>query len=234
MYADKLYGLTDEALLNHYHQTRNLNAFKLLYKRHNNQLFRYCIQISQARGCQLLEDLWREILEAPPKLSGRRLNNWFYIQINRRLQCGEFSGDRDYKQGKKIDAELKQQIQTALKDTVFNAVQKLPRPHRNIFLLHRECRLSLATIADIERLSLKECRDLLHSAFELIETTLHGSPHKPWKTELAENLDCAAKLPVEDTDIGIWERIKEKVRVWSAPPVAGREDHPVGGTEKIA
>lgn len=234
MYADKLYSLCDEALLEYYYQTRNYKAFQLLYQRYKNPLFRYCIQISQARGCQLLEDLWNEILETPPKLAGRRLSNWFYIQINRRVRNGNLDTPVVTDGDEGAASHEREKIQQTLQHPLLNAVQQLPRQERNILLLHRECELSLATVADIERLSLQRCREKLHSALQALEITLHGSAHKPWKIAVQEESTPVPQPQLESARIGIWQRITEKVQGWLASSRAGRRHHSASGVEKIA
>lgn len=166
--------LSDEALLKHYRETRKPAVFHLLYARHKDALYRYCVQLAPASTEQLLGDLWQDILERPPQLDRQLLRNWLFIQVNILLSkqanrsCEAQTYNRNH-QG-----------------TVLSTIQKLPAKQRNVLLLYVECRLSLATIADIERISLKTCRELYHSAREAVETQIYGTHRKPWQVQTIE------------------------------------------------
>lgn len=180
MFADKLCTLSDEALLTHYYRTREFKAFRLIYQRHKDCLFRYCVQMSSRHYSGILESLWESLLEQPPKLGGRLLRSWLFIQANRMMQRGDFkSSDGSCPPGAENDG-LFGGASTSSADKLLQAVQQLPRQERNVFLLHTECRLSLATVADIERLPLKECTAIFHRARSNLEIGVNGRPQRAW------------------------------------------------------
>ncbi|WP_444921477.1 RNA polymerase sigma factor [Microbulbifer sp. CnH-101-G] len=160
---------SDEKLLDHYRETRRLAAFEPLYNRHKDALYRYCIQMAPNSTTQLLQALWQSILENPPQLHGRLFKNWLFIQINKSLQKQTVSSP----QPQILEGENK----------VIAAIQKLPKLQRNVLLLHMECKLSLAAVADIERISLKKCREYYQLARQQIETLIYGSQAQPWQVE---------------------------------------------------
>jgi len=166
--------LSDEALLDHYKETRKTAVFQQLYTRHKDALYRYSMQMAPTSSAQLLQKLWQKVLENPPQLHGRLFRNWLFIQINKALREHSARGENAQSQ-----ANSKQ-------SAVLNAIQKLPSLQRNILLLHMECKLSLATVADIEQLSLKKCREYYHLAREQIEALIYGSHPKPWQVEAIE------------------------------------------------
>jgi DNA-directed RNA polymerase specialized sigma24 family protein len=171
VFWNHLHQLSDEALLDYYHSTRNIRVFRLLYARHKDKLYRYCSQMNLAAAGSVLEELWKSILERPPQLCGRLLRSWLFIQVNK-LLCNATEQNPD------TPAE------TSVPDSkLLAALQKLPRIERNILLLHTECRLPLTTIADIERISLKKCREHYHNGGERLETLLNGSRRQPWRTK---------------------------------------------------
>ena len=163
--------LDDEALLDYYHATRNVRAFRLLYARHKDSLYRYCTQMNFAGAGTLLEELWRTLLERPPQLCGRLLRSWLFIKLNKLLRnyAGHDPGET--------------QPPPAPESKLLVAIQQLPRVERNILLLHIECRLPLATIADIEKMSLKTCKAHYERGKERLEEILHGPERQPWRIE---------------------------------------------------
>lgn len=171
MFRNHFQLLNDEALLDYYHSTRNIHAFRLLYSRHKDCLYRYCAQVNLFAAGSVLEELWKNILERPPQLCGRLLRSWLFIHVNK-LLCN-FTGEE---QDTPADGTIPD-------SKLLSALQELPRIERNILLLHTECRLPLATIADIEGISLKKCRENYHSGRARLESLLYGSQRQPWRTK---------------------------------------------------
>lgn len=163
--------LDDEALLEYYHSTRNIKAFHLLYTRHKDSLYRYCAQMNFAGTSAILEELWHNLLERPPQLCGRLLRSWLFIHVNKLLR--NYAGQ---------DPDAPQQA-PAPESKLLLGIQNLPRVERNILLLHIECQLPLATVADIEKLSLKACKAHYARSRERLEEILHGPERQPWRIE---------------------------------------------------
>lgn len=173
-------NLSDEALLDYYHSTRNLRAFRLLYSRHKDSLYRYCAQMNFPAAASIVEQLWQSLLERPPELCGRLLRNWLFIRASQLLSM-DTSGNQEDTEPKTLPSA--EQIPAVESNTVLAAMQQLPRIERNILLLHMECRLPLATVADIERISLKKCRALYQQGKEQLREILHGPERQPWQVE---------------------------------------------------
>ncbi|MFV8782067.1 RNA polymerase sigma factor [Microbulbifer sp. SA54] len=196
MFADKLCSLSDEALLTHYHSTREFKAFKLIYQRHKDRLYRYCVQVSRRNCAALLEQLWFNLLEKPPRLGGRLLRNWLYIQANRMLQGGAFAKSStdehlaDSSENTAFEALARGDADRA---ALLQAVQQLPRIQRNIFLLHVECGLSLGLIADIENLTLKACTAYYRQSRDSLETLINGQPRRAWKSQRTRRMELAVE-----------------------------------------
>ncbi|SHG00204.1 DNA-directed RNA polymerase specialized sigma subunit, sigma24 family [Microbulbifer donghaiensis] len=163
--------LDDESLLEYYHATRNPNAFRQLYTRHKDSLYRYCAQMNLACAGAVLEALWNRLLESPPQLHGRRLRSWIFIRANQLLR--QYAGqDPDTPDAAPVSD-----------NKLLAAIQQLPTIERNVLLLHMECGLPLATVADIEKTSLKKCREFYNRGKERLEEILHGPQRQPWRIE---------------------------------------------------
>ncbi|WP_323847271.1 hypothetical protein [Microbulbifer magnicolonia] len=168
--------LSDEALLDFYHATRNINAFRQLYQRHKDVLYRYCSQMNFAGASGVLQALWNNLLEQPPELSGRQLRSWLFIQVNRLLRnCAS------------QDPDAQQQLADP-ENRVLAGIQRLSRIERNILLLYTDCQLPLATVADIEKISLKKCREYYRTGKEKLEEFLYGPQRQPWRIAEVEEV----------------------------------------------
>lgn len=165
--------LSDEALLEYYHSSRNFDAFCLLYERHKDSLYRYCAQMDLSLASVLLEELWKNLLEKPPRLGGRLLKSWLFIHINKLLRVHVQQGVEDQAQRQHFHGGM------------LGHIQQLSRVERNILLLHMECQLPLATVADIERISLKKCRAHYQDGKRKLDEFLHGPARQPWRIEEA-------------------------------------------------
>ncbi|GAA5525637.1 hypothetical protein Maes01_02209 [Microbulbifer aestuariivivens] len=174
--------LSDEALLDHYHSTRNLRAFRQLYQRHKDSLYRYCAQMNFPAAGNIVEQLWRGLLERPPELCGRLLRNWLFIRASQLLtqRHENLQHNPETVRGDTTEAELPP---PGRNDALLAALQQLPRIERNILLLHMECRLPLVTIADIERISLKQCRAYYQQGKDRLRTMVHGPERQPWQVD---------------------------------------------------
>lgn len=171
MFHKDFQHLDDEALLEYYHATRNLEAFRQLYVRYKDCLYRYCTQMNFAGTGAILEELWCDLLERPPELRGRLLRTWLFIRTDRLLR--NYAGS---------DPDTPRETPTP-DNPLLRGLQQLPRIERNILLLHLECQLPLATVADIEKLSLKTCREHFQRGRERLEEILHGPKRQPWRIE---------------------------------------------------
>ncbi|WP_237065936.1 sigma-70 family RNA polymerase sigma factor [Microbulbifer guangxiensis] len=175
-------NLSDEALLDYYHSTRNLRAFRQLYSRHKDSLYRYCAQMHFPSAASVVEQLWDSLLERPPELCGRLLRNWLFIRASQMLGISETATDGEENSAPR-ESTYAEPAAAAESDRLLSAVQKLPRIERNILLLHMECRLPLATVADIERISLSKCRALYQNGKERLREILHGPERQPWQVK---------------------------------------------------
>ncbi len=189
MFAEKLYSLSDEDLLQQYCSTRNPKAFREIYQRYKDPLFRYCAQMNLERCVSLMEEFWLNLLQEPPTLHGQRLKNWLYTRLNKALNSTR-SGQTE--QQSTTGSTLQSTFEAS---DVLSAVQQLPHRQRNIFLLFNECNLSLATIADIERISLATCRQELADGRQSVTFNLHGSSRKPWKSSVTRAREAAEMEP---------------------------------------
>ncbi|WP_231902355.1 RNA polymerase sigma factor [Microbulbifer thermotolerans] len=168
--------LSDESLLDYYHSTRNIKAFRELYARHKDCLYRYCVQMDPAVANEVLEILWNGLLEHPPQLSGRLLRSWLFIQVNKLLRNHACQ-----------NAQAPRRVPPA-QSRALQGIQQLPRIERNILLLHIECALPLATVADIERISLKRCKEHYRRGKEKLEEFLYGPQRQPWRLKAVEGV----------------------------------------------
>ncbi|WGL16548.1 sigma factor-like helix-turn-helix DNA-binding protein [Microbulbifer bruguierae] len=202
MFADKLCSLSDEDLLEQYCSTRNQKAVREIYQRYKDPLFRYCAQTCLRHCVPVMEKLWGMLLDNPPSPRERQLKNWFYIQINKLMQLPQETSSETSSEPHAAEESLREALE---RSDILQAIQQLPRRQRNIFLLVNECGLSLATAADIERITLAQGRQDLAEARNLIAFNLHGSARKPWKSadtlakEAAESAEREVTAPKTET-----------------------------------
>lgn len=232
MFAEKLCILSDEELVSRYCDTRDHRAFQEIYLRYKDELFRYCAQMLPHRCTQLMEAFWSAFLETPPQLQRTRLKNWLYIRLNR-LLCAPVTYPPDT--GNPADTSACAQsdaLHSALIGSdVLRAIQQLPMAQRNIFLLFTECGLSLATVADIERIPLARCRATLEESRNSIEHALFGSTRKPWKSTATLAKEAEARAAEENANN---KAAEEQADGTQTGPHKPRVTLPWGKTPKVA
>lgn len=202
MFADNSCSLSDEDLLVQYHDLRGQKVFREIYRRYKDPLFRYCAQMAPESCVEILETLWSDFLQSPPRLFDRTLKNWLYIQLNKMMQIQAVEeakhtavegGTEDLAKSVSDGA-----LRTAFEESeVLRTIQQLSHRQRNVLLLFSECQLSLATVADIEKITLAQCRQALGEGKQAMDIALHGAPHKPWKSTATLEKEAAAARDAE-------------------------------------
>ena len=232
MFAEKLCILSDEELASRYCDTRDHRVFQEIYLRYKDELFRYCAQMVPHRCTQLMEAFWSAFLDTPPELQRRRLKNWLYIRLNRLLRApGTSTPDADTPGDTSACAQV-DALNSALKcSEILQAIQQLPIAQRNIFLLFTECGLSLATVADIERIPLVRCRAILEQSRNSIERALYGSARKPWKSAVTLAKEAEARAAEENANNKATEELAGRTQVSPRKP---RVALPWGKTPQVA
>jgi RNA polymerase sigma-70 factor (ECF subfamily) len=177
--------LEDSALMLRY-QDGDTGAFEVLYRRHNDSLFRYLLRLSGDR--QIAEDIfqeaWGKIIRSrsnyrpTAKFSTylfRVAHNCFidYIRRNRRHQQ-ETSADPDLCPDPGSAPE--QLVERHLARERLNiAITSLPDDQRDVFLLHEEGGFSIDEIAQVTGVNRETAKSRLRYAVAKLRASMSGA-----------------------------------------------------------
>jgi RNA polymerase sigma-70 factor (ECF subfamily) len=161
----------------------DIAAFEILYKRHNDSLYRYLLRLCMNRDTaeDLYQDVWRKIIDsreryrASAKFSTflyRVAHNCFidHVRRNKRYSSAEMPGaDEQISDTDQPDLAAEKILLRRRLDT---ALRELPDEQRDAFLLHEEAGLGLDAIADITSANRETVKSRLRYANSKLRRTL--------------------------------------------------------------
>lgn len=172
----------DSALMLRY-KDGDVTAFEMLYRRHNDSLYRYLLRLSHNRHTaeDLFQDVWGKIINArhryrpTAKFSTflyRVAHNCFidYVRRNNRHVTGTtVDPDCSPHPGDEPDENAEKSLARERLDA---ALATLPDEQRDAFLLHEEAGLSIDTIAEITGANRETVKSRLRYASKKLKAAL--------------------------------------------------------------
>lgn len=148
---------TDAALMFRY-RDGDVQAFELLYRRHNDGLYRYLLRLSLNRATaeDLYQEVWSRIIKARSNYRPsakfttylyRIAHNCFVDSLRRNKR---YAGDAPFDVTELVDqasAPEDNVERQRLRKRLFEALAELPAEQRDAFLLHEEAGLNVDEIA---------------------------------------------------------------------------------------
>lgn len=172
----------DSALMLRY-KDGDVAAFEILYRRHNDSLYRYLLRLSLNRDTaeDVFQDVWGKIIKARHRYRPtakfttflyRVAHNCFidYVRKNKRHMvvsaidpdCSPDPGDAPDLQAEKTLARQRLDV----------ALGTIPDEQRDAFLLHEEAGLSIATIAEVTGVNRETVKSRLRYATKKLKAAL--------------------------------------------------------------
>ena len=155
---------SDEALMLRY-QAGDAGAFDLLYARHRGGLFRFITRQCRARehAEELFQEVWMNLIQARERyrdeaqfrtylftIAHNKLMDYFRRHGRVELRLYEFDGEEsavDQLATSRVDEPLVRAESQRQGAAILRAIEALPAPQREAFLLHEEGGFSIEEIA---------------------------------------------------------------------------------------
>ena len=179
-------SLEDSALMLRY-RDGDIAAFRILYERHNDSLYRYLLRLCKHRDTaeDLYQDVWSKIIKARQRYRPtakfttflyRVAHNCFIDHIRRnKRHSNEISIDPD--DSASPTAEPEQVAETLFaRERLDRALAELPYEQRNVVLLFLEAGLSLDKIAGITGVNRETAKSRLRYATSKLKAALSQDP----------------------------------------------------------
>lgn len=183
----------DSALMLRY-RDGDVGAFEILYRRHNDSLYRYLLRLSRNRDTaeDIFQEVWSKIIKARERYRPTakfttflyRVAHNCFIDHLRRNQRHDRSVDidPDTQRASNVDPDVeidrglaRQRLESALKD--------LPDEQRDAFLLYEEAHLSLDEIAHVTGVNRETAKSRLRYAVNKLKTAI--------STQIADSLEIS-------------------------------------------
>ena len=179
-------SLEDSALMLRY-RDGDIAAFRILYERHNDSLYRYLLRLCKNRDTaeDLYQEVWSKIIKARQRYRPtakfttflyRVAHNCFIDHIRRnKRHSNEISIDPD--DSASPTAEPEQVAETLFaRERLDRALAELPYEQRNVVLLFLEAGLSLDKIAGITGVNRETAKSRLRYATSKLKAALSQGP----------------------------------------------------------
>jgi RNA polymerase sigma-70 factor (ECF subfamily) len=157
-YARPMDNVPDDSALMLRYRDGDLAAFEVLYRRHNDAVFRYLLRLCQHRASaeDVFQDVWGKIVKArdsyrpTAKFSTflyRVAHNCFIDHIRRNKRHTQTATMEPDSQPDQADLPEVETERSLARRRLEAALQELPEEQRDVFLLSEEAGLSLDQIA---------------------------------------------------------------------------------------
>jgi len=172
----------DSALMLRY-KDGDVAAFELLYRRHNDSLYRYLLRLSLNRDVaeDVFQDAWGKIIKARHRYRPtakftsylyRVAHNCFidYVRKNKRhMVVSAIDPDCSPNPGDEPDLQVEKTLARQRLDV---ALRTIPDEQRDAFLLHEEAGLSIDTIAEVTGVNRETVKSRLRYATKKLKAAL--------------------------------------------------------------
>ena len=185
-YAQSMNHTPDDSALMLRYKDGDTAAFEVLYRRHNDALYRYLLRMCQHRDSaeDIFQDVWGKIIKSRANYRPsakfttfmyRVAHNCFidHIRRNKRhTNQAEFEAERHAD-----DAELPEMAteRSLARERLTVALQQLPDEQRDAFLLHEEAGLGIDDIALVTGSNRETAKSRLRYAVNKLRTAI-GEP----------------------------------------------------------
>ena len=159
-YAQRMTREPEDSALMLRYRDGDVNAFEVLYRRHNDALYRYLLRLSrnEATAEDLFQDVWGKIINARARYRPtakfttflyRVAHNCFIDHVRRnRRHSNTADVDPDSTSGNDDGPDIQTERSLA-RQRLLAALETLPEEQRDAFLLKEEAGLSLDEIAHV-------------------------------------------------------------------------------------
>ena len=172
----------DSALMLRY-KDGDAAAFDVLYRRHNDALYRYLLRLCKHRdnADDIFQEVWGKIIKAADRYRPtakfttylyRVAHNCFidYLRRNKRhTHIGDYDADQQPNPGESPETLTERSL---ARERLQLALQDLPDEQRDVFLLHEEAGLNLDEIAAVTDSNRETTKSRLRYAVKKLRTAI--------------------------------------------------------------
>jgi RNA polymerase sigma-70 factor (ECF subfamily) len=172
-------AVADEALMLRYGGGDN-DAFEILYRRHRAGLHRFVRRLVGASADEVFQEVWLAVIKARKRYRpDARFVTWLYTiahhrAVDRLRRNGQWPDEALDDEADEAPGPFEAAFGGELADALQAAVQALPAPQREAFLLQAEAGLSLEEIAAASAVSRETVKSRLRYATKRLRAALES------------------------------------------------------------
>jgi RNA polymerase sigma-70 factor, ECF subfamily len=182
-YAPAMHAATEDSALMLRYKDGDVSAFEVLYRRHNDALYRYLLRLSQQQQTaeDLYQEVWSRIIRSKHRYRATAKFSTFLYRVAHNCFIDHLRRNKRHSHESAIDPEV--MPDTADQPEVLaeksmarlrleRALQILPDEQRDVFLLHEEAGLNLDTIAHVTGVSRETAKSRLRYAVRKLKAAM--------------------------------------------------------------
>jgi RNA polymerase sigma-70 factor (ECF subfamily) len=182
-YSGRVNEFTEDTVLMLRYRDGDLDAFNVLYRRHNQPLYRYLLRLCMNRDAaeDIYQEVWKKIISSRGRYQATAKFNTFLYRvahnsfIDHARRNKRYTSANDYDPDNSIHGADEPDIaaeKLMLRRRLDEALGNLPDEQRNAFLLHEEGGLGLDAIALITGVSRETVKSRLRYANNKLRVAL--------------------------------------------------------------
>lgn len=186
-YAPRMDKAPEDSALMLRYRDGDVAAFELLYKRHNDALYRYLLRLCNHRDSaeDIFQEVWGKIIKAREKYRPTAKFTTFLYRVARNCFIDHIRRNKRHTQTVDIDPDNQpdpddlpetQTERSLARRRLHAALRQLPEEQRDVFLLHEEGGLSLDHIASITGTNRETAKSRLRYAVSKLRAAIDEPP----------------------------------------------------------
>jgi len=188
-YAGTMAHTPDDSALMLRYGDGDVQAFEILYRRHNDAIYRYLLRLSGHRDSadDIFQDVWGKIVKARSSYRPTAKFTTFLYRVAHNCFIDHVRRNKRHANGAELHAELHAHPGETLeiaterslaKERLSMALLDLPEEQRDAFLLHEEAGLSIDEIAMVTGSNRETAKSRLRYAVKKLRVAIDEHPER--------------------------------------------------------
>ena len=182
-YAPAMRASTEDSALMLRYKDGDVAAFEVLYRRHNDALYRYLLRLSRQQHAaeDLYQEVWSKIIRSRHRYRPTAKFTTFLYRVAHNCFIDYVRRNKRHSHESVIDPDVtpdtadqpEMLVEKSMARTRLElALQMLPDEQRDVFLLHEEAGLNLDAIAHVTGVSRETAKSRLRYAVRKLKTAM--------------------------------------------------------------
>lgn len=189
-YAPAMEHVPDDSALMLRYQDGDVSAFEILYRRHNDPLYRYLLRLCRHRDTaeDLFQDVWGKIVKARASYRPTAKFTTFLYRVAHNCFIDHLRRNKRHANNTELELDIHAHPgeqpemlteRSLARERLSRALLELPDEQRDAFLLREEAGLSVDEIASVTGSNRETAKSRLRYAVNKLRAAIDEDPEQP-------------------------------------------------------